>query len=306
MTRLVSCYFDTPPDTMWTRLARVLRYSASQYCPTWSREIEAMPATVRRAPANAAWVANTHKLDAWARTITQAAEGDRVLLTDTDAMICGPLDAAWETPFDVAITRRVPTSPFPWNAGVVFVRVTDRARRFFDAWAAENRRMLADPVYHQKWRKDYGGINQAALGALLARGTDATVAELPCRIWNCEDSAWDAFDAGTRIVHVKSALRRAIFHQTTVAPAVLPLARHWRRLEQAAIAEETRQAKDAGPPRPPGRPPGQPTVVYSVRLHTETYDACCRRALSNRESVAALIQRAVSEHLSASRSHRAE
>jgi hypothetical protein len=112
-----------------------------------------------------------------------------------------------------------------------------------DLWLDSNARMRADRKLQSVWRR-YQGINQRALGQLLEerRHELGDVRQLPCAEWNCEDSAWPSFDpAITRIVHVKSALRDAVFHSPT-PPAVKPhlrsLARTWLALEQDALRAE--------------------------------------------------------------------
>ena len=151
-------------------------------------------------------------------------------------MILRPLNAVWDLPFDVAYTVR--PRLLPLNAGVVFVRVSDRVRAFMTAWRDENRRMLTDTQHHQVWRRRYGGINQAALGAVLEspRTDGLAITPLPCSEWNCEDSTWRAYDPDvTRIVHLKSQLRIALFHGGSGGQEVRRLVTLWRALERAAL-----------------------------------------------------------------------
>lgn len=74
----------------------------------------------------------------------------------------------------------------------------------------------------------------------LKRALKVNLIGIPCREWNCEDSAWNAFDPGrTRIVHVKSALRRALFDRTAedmARPGVARLVEMWRGLEAETMA----------------------------------------------------------------------
>lgn len=111
------------------------------------------------------------------------------------------------------------------------------ARAFFAAWTAENRHMLQKKAVHRLYRSRFGGINQASFGRTLE--TDAVrgvnLLGIPCVEWNCEDSAWESFDPRkTRIVHVKSALRRAIFEpnaEDLSRPGVSRLVEMWKQLE---------------------------------------------------------------------------
>lgn len=242
--RLHAVYFaETPADRLaWTRLARVLAYTAVQHCPDWAIDIEALP-PAPRLPAMAGYVANTYKLDRWCALVESAGDGTPLLLIDSDTMIVRPLDPIWARPFDVAYTTK--PGRFPFNAGVIALRVSDPVRSFLRAWRDENRRLLGDSKTHRDWRRKYGGLNQAALGSILeaGRGRGLHIATLPCAEWNCEDSSWPAFDpAVARIVHVKSTLRRAVLGFAVTPPQIRPLVRLWRELEQEATVKEAQSA----------------------------------------------------------------
>jgi len=306
--QLHAVYFGIDPQ--WARLARVLEYSAHQHCPGWDIDVRAItPAPCHppaRTAAHAAYVANTQKLDEWTRLVDQAPDGDRLALLDADTMVLRTLDAVWDQVFDVAYTVRT-SSRFPINAGVIFVRVSDRTRAFMAAWRDENHRQLGDPARHQRWRRQYGGMNQAALGALLEQrgGPDVKFLRLPCVEWNAEESAWPAVDrARTRIVHLKSGLRRALFHGTS-ARSLLALVHIWRTFERAAAglaAISPPLARPAHAPhrslpsrpflvrRPRGRPRGAGTIKVNVRLTPDVYDAYCRKAHASDRPLHALFQ----------------
>lgn len=238
-----TCFTDpTDPARVYERLARVLAYSAAQQCPSWQREIETAPAPPAHRNPSAAWRANAHKMTRWCQRLDQAVDADAILFLDVDTCIVRPLEALWEWPFDLAYTVKT-TQRYPFNTGVVAVRVSPAIRSFFRRWHAETVRMLDDRLHHQAWRRQYGGIHQAALGALFSAGAarDLTLAQLPCREWNCEDTNWAAFDPqATRIVHLKDGLRRAVLGLTVGANhRVRAIVTYWRALErqaQAAVA----------------------------------------------------------------------
>lgn len=237
--RLVSCYFG---DEDWDRMARVLEYSARQHCAGWDVAVSRVdPPPLTHALA-AGKVSNTRKLDHWADRMWCewcASDGGQVLLIDADTMILGPLDSVWSEEFDIAYTAK-DAGPFPLNAGVIFLRASDRTRAFMLRWRDENRRMLAEPAYHEPWYRRYGGLNQAALGKLLTEGAAADlgvrVAQLPCSIWNCENTTWSSFDSATRIVHLKNGLRLAALAKGAGSARLMPLVRLWRGLERQALA----------------------------------------------------------------------
>jgi hypothetical protein len=237
---------------MYARMARVLDYTARRHCPRWVvnvRQTEPEPVIGEHRETIA--VVNTQKLGIWCRIILEAPVGDRICLIDSDTFLVNGLDDVWDRDFDIAITVR--DFVLPLNAGVVFVHVTPQSKTFMQRWYDVSAAMYADIPYHVLWRKKYGGMTQASLGNILESGDHgANVLTLPCREWNCEDSCWGKFDpAATRVVHVKSGLRRLIFNGDVGDPErpgwrqypgwtnedLAPLARHWLALEQEAEQE---------------------------------------------------------------------
>jgi hypothetical protein len=213
--RLIASYFGTD---QYERMARVLRYSAERHCPDWDIRVEAIvPPKMRSALHNQGHVENTQKMEHWASAVASAHDSDRLLLMDADTMVLRPLDALWELEFDLAYTTRTGVR-LPFNSGVVAVRVSEPLRQFVTAWRDEQVRMLTDASYHRHFRDRFGGINQAALGAMFTRHTQhIRILALPCLEWNC-----------------KSELRRSIFSNVAVSRALRPLVDAWRSIETAS------------------------------------------------------------------------
>lgn len=238
--RLVSCYFGASGDA-WQRMADVLRYTAEQRCRHWHRTIEAIgPATGKSAIGAYQHAANVHKQAYWEHVVKKAPDGTQMLLIDADTVILRPLDPVWEFSFDLAYTFRV-QSRFPLNGGVVFLRVNSKTREFMRRWRERSEVNLADPNARNTWRRDYGGVAQAAMVTLLNQQDHGLALQrLPCLEWNCEDSAWGHFmPLSTRILHIKSALRHCVFGTKSIhIPAIKRLAARWR-----AIEEESRRAQ---------------------------------------------------------------
>jgi hypothetical protein len=242
--QLQACYFPGAADAdirQWSSLARVLTHTAAQHCPTWTRTILAIsPPKVTSAINRRSHISNSQKLEHWCDLIAAAPLGERILLIDADTAILRPLDDIWERDFDLAYTERDRSvTRFPINGGVLFVRVSESAKAFVEAWRLENRRMLT----LKDWRATYGvfgGINQAAFMVTLKRRKDFGTAALalPCREWNCEDSSWRKFDkATTRILHVKSELKRNAFSRyAPIRGDLQPLVTIWRQLDTQAAA----------------------------------------------------------------------
>lgn len=244
--RLVCCYFGEGYQGQWPRLAHVLAYTADQQCAGWDVRIRTLEAEARPSATGVeSHVHNTQKLEHWCREVEAAPDGTRMLLIDADTIILRPLDAVWDLAFDVAYTVRPALCRLPFNAGVVFLRVSPAVRAFMAAWRDANARMLGDRRLHHAWRATFGGINQASLGHTLASpvAADVDLVQLPCAEWNCEDASWMSFDpAVTRIVHIKSTLRRAIFKMARTPTWCAPLTKLWHGLERAAGQQENRSA----------------------------------------------------------------
>ena len=238
--RIESVWFGSG---IYERMARVFLATAHRHCPDWQinlRQIDEVDLPRHRAalPSHAA---NTQKMEAWNAIVQGSADGERILLIDSDTFFVNSVSDVWEREFDIAYTVKE-ESRFPFNSGVVFVRVSPQVKAFFEAWAEENRAMLVDASRHSPWRHRYGGINQAAFGRMLkSEAAEAlNIVGLPCQEWNCEDASWASFDpAVTRIVHVKSALRRAIFNGCPLSACkwgVKPLVDLWCQIEAEEVA----------------------------------------------------------------------
>lgn len=237
--RLEACYFGDQATGAgeWLRLARVLAHTATMHCPDWQvavRQIHPRPVNAPIGGANSR--TNAQKLEYWTALVLAAPIGTRLVLLDADMFLVGLLDPIWDLSFDVAYTIRPAGVPWPLNGGFIALRVSLAVQAFFHAWRGWNRRLLTHPDEYQRWRQKYAGMNQAAFGALLESlgdGAGVTIVTLPCSIWNCEDFSWAAFDpAETRVVHVKGALRLAVFGQAPPPAPLAGLAQRWHALDR--------------------------------------------------------------------------
>ncbi len=227
-----------PHGDMYRRLARVHEYTAKKHCAGWDVSVDEIP-DPGRGPIEArqSFVWNTEKLREWRAFVLTADDGDELLLADADTAVLRPLDPVWDHSFDVAYTVR--ERGLPLNGGIVFVRVSAASRQFFDAWWDANLLLFNDPVEHAPWRSKYAGMNQASFGYVLEKvDHDAKLIKLPCQEWNCVQ--WTGFDQGTRVLHVKSGLRRATFgllkKEERPRPHAQRLIALWHKLEKEALA----------------------------------------------------------------------
>lgn len=246
--KLLSVVFQHPErKTDYIRMVSVLRRSVAVNSPSTplqvlQPEIDTKLRTIHAQATEGSrhsFLANTQKLRLWQEAVEALEDGDVLALMDADTVVLRDLSAATDIPFDVAYTIRPESSKLPFNAGVVLVRGNDRARTFFRRWRDINDAMLVDPNYHEKFRRKFGGINQASLGALIEDPGDLDLVRLPCEEWNSVDQTWHLYDPDTtRIAHVKGDLRRLCLGLTdkrvtaAVALAVRPLWERWKHFDQ--------------------------------------------------------------------------
>lgn len=243
MRTLVSCFFDARVNGPFARMARVLEYSYRHHGDICDVRISRLSADMRRPRTGVeAHAHNTQKLEHWVSEALAMPDGSELILVDADVMVLRPIADIWEQAFDVAYTVKAeplpPSAPFPFNLGVMFLRMSEPVRGLLSAWLRMNADLFAmTPTDARVWRRTHGGINQAAFGMIVERGAldGLKVLTLPCAEWNCEESAWDTFDPDrTRIVHVKGELRRELFQACRPKPALEPLIQRWRGLDKAA------------------------------------------------------------------------
>lgn len=223
------------PIRQYERMARVLEHTLAVHCARWDRRVEEFSIDLKASrPMDDSYVWNTQKMLFWSRLVDETPDGAELLLLDADTIVLRPLDDLWAHQFDLAYTTKENTR-MPFNTGVLALRLSPAIRAFHDRWVTEQLKMLRDQAFHVQYRHKYGGIHQAALGYLFERG-DAkhlNVLKLPCAEWNCEDATWRQFSADrTRIVHVKSGLRSAVFGRGPCHAHLQPMVNLWRRLER--------------------------------------------------------------------------
>lgn len=243
--KICSVVFSYPGITGYERLARVLEYTARRFCPSASFELVRIQAP-RQYATKRCFASNTVKLAEWVRVLRET--NDDVVFMDCDTAILRDISPAFAGEYDVGYTAR--TRGIPFNCGVVFIRNTAAARAFVAEWRRVNDLMYANPKLHNPYRHKYAGINQAAFGYVLERGAaGARMRKFTCREWNACKEDWPFVDGTTRVLHVKSDLRRMIFAGTRIelCGKNIRAVRTWRDLEQQA--SHSRPTPAAAPPQ---------------------------------------------------------
>lgn len=240
---LAACYFleKKEPDGQYDRLARVLEFSARRLCPRWTMQIARIaPTLLAPCTGNPSHAWNHAKLEWWASVVDAAPEGTELIIMDADMVIVRPLAPIWQVPFDLAYTVRQ-RSRLPLNGGLVALRVSAGTRAAIRQWRDLDAEMMVNGQRHGPWHRKYMGMNQASFGCLLEEGGFAGLHlhQLRCQEWNlCE---WADYSPTTRVIHVKSRLRRAVFG-SGVHAELAPLVTVWHEIERRMLAAERMSA----------------------------------------------------------------
>ncbi len=232
--KICSVVFNYQGTNAYDRLARVLEYTAGKFCPSARFELVRIPAPMKFVNKRC-FASNTVKLAEWLRIMNET--DDDVVFMDCDTAILRDISPAFVGDFDIGYTTR--TRGIPFNCGVVFVRNTPAAKQFVSEWRVVNDKMYANAKLHNPYRHKYAGINQAAFGYLLEHGAaGAALRKFPCHEWNACKEDWPTIDGTTRVLHVKSDLRRMIVGgvRTELCGKNIRAVRVWRDLEQQALA----------------------------------------------------------------------
>jgi hypothetical protein len=230
--------------TTWSRMARVLDYTARLHNPGWEVHVDEIDALGTYEPLNRS--ANAMKLAEWKKRVEEAPDGTHMLLMDTDMVVMHPLESVWETEFDIAFTVRPDRMAkksirIPLNGGVVYLRVSELVKKFFRTWQLISETMTRDRALHRRWHRRWGGQNQAALGAIIESAppesefASLVVNWLQCSEDNACDPEWADHWQTAKILHLKSDLRQALFDPIAKPERHLkPIVAHWLELEKAA------------------------------------------------------------------------
>lgn len=230
--KIVSVTFDYGSDRRYDILAKVLEHSVKKNCPQADFELVRIPApkikTFKRC-----FDSNTVKLREWLRVLKSTQ--DNCVFMDCDMLMLKDIsDAFDDESFDVGYTIRDGryATTLPMNGGMVFVRNNPAGIEFIEKWAEVNDMMFDDLVkdhgkrVHAQWRTKFGGINQAAFGYLTAKVKySARLKKFKCSEWNACLEHWPTVNERTRVLHVKSGLRKAALSGLSVGSVAFALQR---------------------------------------------------------------------------------
>lgn len=207
--KIISVQFDWKGTNRYQILSQVFEHSVKKNCPDVELELIKVQAPDRTHKCRSkSFCANTLKLDLWLKALNETDQN--VVFMDCDMIILKDISDAFNYDFDIGYTKRTRAS-MPYNGGVVFVKNTPEAKQFIQLWKNINDRMYKDNAFHNPYREKYAGMNQAAFGYILEKEKfKAKLKQFPCAVWNACDDDWRNMNKETRIVHVKSGLRRSV------------------------------------------------------------------------------------------------
>jgi hypothetical protein len=157
--------------------------------------------------------ANAYKLRIWRDIIRQAVTP--VVLADIDLIFLkDPAPVLEESGYDIGICKRPTRNKIWFNGGVVFVKPTDEACKFMDAWVEKSDYFYENPVEFNKALKRHYGLNQTSFIHLLDGEYPGTIKEFPSAIWNnCDPQTWRTVNEETAVIHVKGSLEAGLFNK---------------------------------------------------------------------------------------------
>jgi lipopolysaccharide biosynthesis glycosyltransferase len=240
-------HFFTGQDTDYGRLFSVFQQSAKHHMP----DVEIIlvqtppPSYPEQVPEGVSAVKYYHHI-ATAKAFLDICDylplNEDVAVCDADLMFTGSLESIWDYPFHIAFTSRNYKARF--NTGIWFLRGNDtRSKDFVQKWN-DNVLVLLGKFYNNQMREinKFAGIDQSALVRTLVklkRSENPPIAKrISCQIWNATQSEWHLITDETKVIHIKSALRKHVLNNSDPLPEksyLQPIINQWREYEKEAI-----------------------------------------------------------------------
>lgn len=128
----------------------------------------------------------SRKMEFWLEAIRNLECGTNVIFLDCDTLVVqnpklffNTHDLDFNFDFGFAYKNHQDENlHWPINTGVVFARVSEPVKKFFQLWAGETRRLLDHPELLDRRINLWGGEDQASLGMLL-ESRDPNILTLP-------------------------------------------------------------------------------------------------------------------------------
>ena len=247
-------WFYDPSKPHFARLKNVLLYSLNKYnkdliiiekeleCPTCEHRTEN--------DKKFQYLENIHKTQKWNEFFQSLNIGDEVLFLDADILILNNISEMFdflENKEIILTTRNYKKLNF--NAGVILFKVTENTKRFFNEWTEKISKFSHEIRFNQeiiKLSEIYLGAGQTTLAYMIEKEEYKNIIDkVPCHIWNCCQQDWDLYTDETKIIHVKSGLRKLIFEKSVRKKStIIKLAKIWLEYENEMIESDPEKYKD--------------------------------------------------------------
>lgn len=200
--QIVGVYFKGKGACEYDHLAKVWEFSAKKTHPEDNVILLELEVPLN---SNTHEERNAYKFNSWNRIIQQTKED--TILMDVDTVLFDNISHVFEKDFDICYTTRKRIS-LPLNGGVIFVKSTDRSRKFFEEWQKIDKDLLENRRKYSKWIKEYNGQNQASFGYMIETYKDISLHTVPCEVYNACQEDWERIGKKTKVLHVKGDLKR--------------------------------------------------------------------------------------------------
>jgi len=136
-----------------------------------------------------------------------------IILSDCDMLLINSVKDVFDMDFDIAFTDR---ENLFLNTGIVFIKNPNpNVKKFFEKWIKKIEYFSENPEYMEKYKYTYTvAVDQCSLGILLEeyekKNNGLKIKYLPSSIYNSCQDTWEFINNETKIVHIKSELRKNI------------------------------------------------------------------------------------------------
>lgn len=152
-----------------------------------------------------------------------------IAVADVDLMFIKSIEDVADLDFDIAITVRPKQKRAKYNTGLWFLKPSERSKLFIRKWIQKTNYLMKNFVRFTDYILSKSGIDQASLCMTMDRIKDIKIIELPCQEWNATQSEWENVNEKTRVIHIKSQLRLAVFNKKKdIAEYMFPLIKIWK------------------------------------------------------------------------------
>jgi len=237
--QIVTVQFNYPNRSNYKKLLNVFEYSCKKNMPDATFNKICIEAPENKTSRALNFKYNTVKLRLWTEFLENTKD-KYVILADCDMLALKSAGYAFKHDFDIAYTERTRISRIPMNGGIVFVKVNKRSIAFFREWLRVNVKMFKDPAFHQRYRKKWAGMNQAAFGYMLEQKREiANIKKFYTKEFNAVDCDWPTVDNKTVFLHCKSKLRKMVLHEKPINKAYKKCYDLWHKYNKEMKNEKT-------------------------------------------------------------------